>query len=143
MTTDTTQVTHLKVTSDRCYYGLHYIEGAPFRIPFWTIATNIDPVEGVRRLRFADDLVAAWNNRTAAEAASRAREARLLAAVDALGLRQLVAGWNGENRPDGPYEPHPRKLGVTLRTNAGQVYDLDAAAEAARAALASTSEGDG
>lgn len=62
--------------------------------------------------------------------------AQLLEAVDALGLRQLVAGWNGENRSDGPYEPHPPKLGVTLRTNAGHVYALDFAAENARTALA-------
>jgi len=61
--------------------------------------------------------------------------AGLLAAVDTLGLRTLVAGWNGENRPDGPHEPHPRKLGVTLRSNTGQVYDIDEAAEALRAYL--------
>lgn len=47
-------------------------------------------------------------------------------ALERLGLRELVAGWNGENRPDGPYEPHPAKLGVTLRTNAGTVYEIDA-----------------
>lgn len=74
--------------------------------------------------------------RAQAEAVARAEIEELVAAVDALDLRQLVAGWNGENRPDGPYEPHPRKLGVTLRTNAGQVYDLDAATEAVRALLA-------
>ena len=62
----TPSVTQLKVKSDRFYYGLHHIEGAPFRISFWTIATDIDPAEGVRRLRFADDLVAAWNTRAAA-----------------------------------------------------------------------------
>jgi hypothetical protein len=68
--TDNVEVTHLKVTSDRNYYGLYHIEGAPFRISFWTIATDIDPVEGVRRLRFADELVAAWN--TLAATASNA-----------------------------------------------------------------------
>jgi len=93
MTTDATQVAHLKVTSDRCYHGLHYIEGAPFRIPFWTIATNIDPMEGVRRLRFADELVAAWNTRTAA--------ATLTAQVEALtaeneALRGALAEQVGE-----------------------------------------------
>lgn len=57
-------------------------------------------------------------------------EQKLIAAVRKLGLRELVAGWNGENRADGPYEPHPAKLGVTLRTNAGTVYEIDRALEA-------------
>jgi hypothetical protein len=34
----------------------------------------------------------------------RAAMADLIKAVDALGLRQLVAGWNGEGRGN-PYEP--------------------------------------
>ena len=80
--TEPVEVTQLRVASDRCYPGLHYIEGAPFRISFWTIATNIDPVEGVRRLRFADELVAAWNTRTAAEAASRQEVERLREALE-------------------------------------------------------------
>lgn len=65
----------------------------------------------------------------------------LIAAVEKLGLRQLVAGWNGENKPDGPYEPHSPRLGVTLRTNAGEVYAIDAATEAARAAIRKATEG--
>ena len=77
-------VTRLNVTSDRCYKGLHYIEGAPFRISFWTLATDIDPAEGVRRLRFADDLVAAWNTRQQAEAASNAQIAELREALENL-----------------------------------------------------------
>ena len=83
-------VTHLSVKSDRCYKGLHYIEGAPFRISFWTIATNIEPTEGVRRLRFADDLAAAWNTRQQAEAAYKAREDALVEA-----LRFMVDGRAG------------------------------------------------
>ena len=82
--TEPVEVTQLRVASDRFYPGLHYIEGGPFRILFWTIATNIDPidpVEGVRRLRFADELVAAWNTRTAAEAASRQEVERLREAL--------------------------------------------------------------
>ena len=51
----------------------------------------------------------------------------LIKAVNELGLRDLVAGWNGENREDGPLEPHPNNLGVTLKTNAGTVYAIDAA----------------
>ena len=60
--------------------------------------------------------------------------AQLVEAVNKLGLRNLVAGWNGENKADGPYEPHQRRLGVTLRTNAGTVYDIDAALTALAAA---------
>ena len=54
------------------------------------------------------------------------------------GVREMVAGWNGENRPDGPYaERHPFRLGATLpKTNCGRVYELDEAMQAARALLA-------
>lgn len=86
-------VTHLSVKSDRCYKGLHYIEGAPFRISFWTIATNIDPVEGVRRLRFADDLAAAWNTRQQAEAACKAREDALVEA-GCIKVGDIQAAWD-------------------------------------------------
>lgn len=53
------------------------------------------------------------------------------------GVRDLVAGWNGESRPEGPYnERHPRRLGATLpKTTCGAVCDLDEALVAARAAL--------
>ena len=106
----------------------------------WEINVALDPCVSQR----ARDLVAATTAPLTAQVEALTAEAgRLLAAVDALGLRELVAGWNGENREDGPYEPHPSRLGVTLRTNAGRVYELDAAAEAARAPLASTSEGEG
>lgn len=50
----------------------------------------------------------------------------LVEAVSALGLRKLVAGWNGEDR-ENPHPPHPPRLGVTLKTNAGAVYAIDAA----------------
>lgn len=52
--------------------------------------------------------------------------AKLVEAVSALGLRKLVAGWNGEDR-ENPYPPLPPRLGVTLKTNAGAVYAIDAA----------------
>lgn len=53
------------------------------------------------------------------------------------GVREMVAGWNGENRPDGPYvERHPSRLGATLpKTDCGSVYELDEAMQAARALL--------
>jgi hypothetical protein len=52
------------------------------------------------------------------------------------GVRELVAGWNGESRPDGPYDRHPPRLGATLpKTTCGAVYELDEAMQSARAAL--------
>lgn len=68
---------------------------------------------------------------------------RLVNAKALAGVRELVAGWNGENRPDGPYaERHPSRLGATLpKTDCGAVYELDEAMQAARAALAKASDG--
>lgn len=54
---------------------------------------------------------------------------RLVAAVEKLGLRDLVSDWNGEKKPR-PYAPHPAELGVTLRTTCGVVYEIDAAMRA-------------
>jgi hypothetical protein len=75
-------------------------------------------------------------------------EKRLRGALDRLvnakalhGVREMVAGWNGESREDGPYDRHPSRLGATLpKTNCGAVYELDEALVAGRSAL---SEGDG
>jgi len=65
------------------------------------------------------------------EAATRLVDAKALA-----GVRGLVAGWNGEGKPNGPYERHPPRLGATLpKTNCGDVYELDEAMQALRAAL--------
>lgn len=53
------------------------------------------------------------------------------------GVRDVVAGWNGENRPDDQrYGRHPDSLGAILpETNCGAVYALDEAMQAARAIL--------
>ena len=61
-----------------------------------------------------------------------------LANAEALAsVRSIVAGWNGENRPDGPYERHPRKLGAQLpKSNCGAIYDLDEALQEVRRLLA-------
>lgn len=60
----------------------------------------------------------------------RLEEARALAeAVQKLGLRELVAGWDGEES-DTPFEPHPANLGVVLKTKTGTVYAIDAATTA-------------
>ena len=53
----------------------------------------------------------------------------LVKAVEKLGLRELVAGWNGENK-DEPYAPHPPCLGATIKTTCGVVYEIDAAIRA-------------
>lgn len=61
----------------------------------------------------------------------------IVAAKALSGVRELVAGWNGESRPEGPYkERHQRSLGATLpKTNCGAIYDLDEAMTNARAAI--------
>lgn len=73
-----------------------------------------------------------------------ARIAELEAGLDCLvnakalsGVRELVAGWNGERRPEGPYtERHPARLGATLpKTNCGAVYALDDAMQTVRSLL--------
>ena len=73
-----------------------------------------------------------------------ARNAELEAGLDCLvnakalsGVRELVAGWNGERRPEGPYtERHPARLGATLpKTNCGAVYALDDAMQTVRSLL--------
>lgn len=73
------------------------------------------------------------------------REQQLEQALSALvnakalsGVRSQVAGWNGENRPEGPHlERHSYRLGATLpKTCCGEVYELDEAMQAARALLA-------
>lgn len=52
------------------------------------------------------------------------------------GVREIVAGWNGEGREDGPYPRHSDKLGATLpKTNCGAVYALDEALQAGRVLL--------
>jgi hypothetical protein len=82
------------------------------------------------------DAIAAWNRRAPSPAEAALREA-LAALVNAKALsevEEMVAGWNGP--PEKPYERHPSRLGATIQTNCGRVYDLADAMAAARAALA-------
>lgn len=58
--------------------------------------------------------------------------AELVASVQRLGIRNLVAGWNGENQKDGPYDHHPSDLGVNLKTNCGIIYAIDDALRKAK-----------
>lgn len=80
-----------------------------------------------------------WNTRASAAGGVREALERLVNARALSGVRDLVAGWNGEGRADGPYERHPKRLGATLpKTNCGAVYELDEAMQAARAALSAS-----
>jgi hypothetical protein len=88
----------LSVEKGRDYYGLYYIEGAPFRISFWTHGTDISEAEGKRRLAFANALVAAWNNREmigSLRAALAARDARLANIAALARKHQAVCGADG------------------------------------------------
>jgi DNA-binding transcriptional ArsR family regulator len=74
-----------------------------------------------------------WEGRAeraeAALATARADAVKVKALVDAveqLGLRSLVAGWNGEGR-EKPYPPHPETLIAIIKTTCGTVYAVDAA----------------
>jgi hypothetical protein len=73
-------------------------------------------------------LVTSWRTRSDALKA-------LVASIDKMGVRALVAGWNGEGREVAPFKRHPARLGATLRTNCGNVYALDEATERARKLL--------
>lgn len=83
-------LSNLSVKKGRDYHGLYYIEGAPFRISFWTYGADIDADEAQRRLDFANELVAAWNNRQAAEADAKAWEA--LRNISALARKAIDNG---------------------------------------------------
>lgn len=63
---------------------------------------------------------------TLAEALKVPEVRALVEAVEALKLRDLVAGWNGEGR-DTPYAPHPPHLWAKITTTCGVVYAIDAA----------------
>lgn len=93
------------------------------------------------------DITALHRHISALEArCERYREAlkSLVEAKALSGVRDQVAGWNGENKADGPYSPHPRRLGAVLpKTNCGAIYDLDDALEKARAALSEEAGSDG
>lgn len=94
----------------------------------------------------AEDAAAYWNYRvptierlSAIEQEREALRDALTALVNAkalAGVRELVAGWNGESKPDGPYDRHPPRLGATLpKTTCGAVYELDEAMQSAKTAL--------
>lgn len=64
-------------------------------------------------------------------------------AVANLGIRSLVAGWNGEGQEGGHFNHrHPLQLGATLKTTCGVIYEIDKASIAARAALSVEEKGE-
>ena len=54
---------------------------------------------------------------------------RVVAANLAKQLRQTVAGWDGENRPES-FSRHPADFRATIPTTCGDVYEMDDAAKA-------------
>lgn len=70
------------------------------------------------------------------EAALREALRKLVDAKALSEVRGLVAGWNGEDRPEPYSKRHPYNLGATLpKTTCGAIYDLDDAMTEARALL--------
>ncbi len=70
--------------------------------------------------------------------AKRYRDAleKLVTAKALSGIRALVAGWNGEDKPeDQRYGRHPDGLGVRIETSCGEIYELDEIMRDARAVL--------
>lgn len=69
---------------------------------------------------------------------AEAREALAsLANAKALsGVRETVAGWNGEELPKPHSSRHPDRLGAHITTNCGAVYALDEGMTSARETLA-------
>lgn len=88
----------------------------------------------------ASEAAAAIERLVAERDEARAALRQLVNAKAISGVREVVAGWNGENRPEGPYkERHPPRLGATLpKTDCGSVYELDEAMQRARQALGDT-----
>ena len=54
-------------------------------------------------------------------------------------VRSIVSGWNGENRPDGPFEHrHSFNLGARIETCCGHMYQLDEIMQRVRTILEET-----
>lgn len=81
--------------------------------------------------------ITAESRALAAEAKVERLERALASLVNAKalsGVREQVAGWDGEGLADGfRYERHPNRLWAEISTNCGAIYELDDALEAARA----------
>lgn len=126
---------------DRCYFGstnhADYLRD---------VAAEIDDYAWDRYMRATKwpDYIDSSRKANARADSAESRLTTALAALERLAsakllsqIRPLVAGWNGENLPpEKRYGRHHAELGVTLRTNTGEVYAIDEAIVEARATLA-------
>lgn len=91
---------------------------------------------GIERKADAHHIVTAINALRAECEGLRAALERLVSAKALSGVRALVAGWNGEDKPkDQRYGKHPSRLGARIETNCGRIYELDEIMQDARATL--------
>ena len=90
----------------------------------WKVRNIAVAEDTAKRINMHDDLVAALD--------------AIIGAQALVGVRDLVAGWNGENRPEGPHVSRaPDSLGAILPpTTCGAVYALDEAMQRGRELLA-------
>ncbi len=122
---------HIEDEGDRVYFGSSNDADA-----LREIARKIDGIGWDRIMESSQPPVDLYDIIAKLRTRIGAAEGALKALVDAdalAGIRPLVAGWNGDNSPVGPFPRHPPELGVKLPTNCGAVYALDEALQAARA----------
>ncbi len=85
------------------------------------------------------DILVLWDFSVSAARKVEALETALTDVLNAKalsGIRELVAGWNGEHLPENErFGRHHDNLGVTLPTNCGAIYELDEAMLRARSLL--------
>lgn len=96
------------------YQGLHVIGGAPFRISFWTRATDISMDQARERLEFANTLIARWNAfEEVSDPSAVIKEARFL--VDRLKELDWAQGVKGFERDfSGHVVPSLERLNALL-----------------------------
>lgn len=116
------------MTDEKLIAQLRAWDGTPFDEDAKAAADRIEQLVKERDLlqEAADEAKRLWAESETALAAERAKTAKLVEAGKALGLREIVAGWNGEGK-EKPYIPHPAHLWATIKTTCGAVYALDAA----------------
>lgn len=100
-------------------------------------ATGLSPAVASAYVVGFDEAAKAVSEIAARQAEALKRAITELLGAKALdGIRGLVAGWNGEHLPESErFGRHHEELGVTLPTNCGAIYELDAAMTRARTLL--------
>lgn len=111
-----------------------YRNGSPKAVADGSYAQVLFALEDSRH-----DIMVLWDFAVTAARKIEALETALTDVLDAKalsGIRDLVAGWNGEHLPENErYGRHHDNLGVTLPTNCGAIYELDEAMLRARVLL--------